>query len=258
MTRRNLTAALLTLAFASCLALADDSTTKPIGLVPAPGVDPNAAKAAPNATAPATQNSAASAPASEPAEEEIELPPYYQVMAKETDMPEAQQKKIAAECKKFAAAAEAWDKENGEQLKSLQAELVAAYREKDKDNVALLKTKLADMHAQRKDMEKKFDARIEALLTEKQRMTWEGYLLFDKVITPFVGLKLEDDQLLRARNICTRTVARLLKVKDNKAEADKIYDELHQSIRDRVLTEAQRDKLDHPATAPATAPAPAP
>ena len=257
MTRRNLTAALLTLALVSCVALADEPATRRAGLVPAPGVDPNAAKAAPDATAGATQNSATSAPASEPAEEEIDLPPYYQVMAKETDMPEAQQKKIAAECKKFAAAVQAWDKENGETLKALQAELVAAYRDKDKDNQALLKTKLAELHAQRKDMEKKFDARIEALLTEKQRMTWEGYLLYDKVITPFVGLKLEDDQQLRARNICTRALGRLLKVKDNKVEADKIYDDLHQSIRDRVLTPAQRDKLDHPTTTPATAPAPA-
>jgi hypothetical protein len=254
MTRRNLTAAMLTLAFASCLVLADDSTTKPIGLVPAPGVDPNAAKAAPGATTAATQNSATSAAASEPAEEEIDLPPYYQVMAKETDMPEAQQKKVSAECKKFAADVQAWDKGNGEEINSLQAELVATYRERDKDNIALLKTKLADMHAQRKDMEKKFDTRVEALLTEKQRTAWEGYLLYDKVITPFAGLKLEDDQQLRARNICTRAMARLLKVKDNKVEADKIYDELHQSIRERVLTQAQRDKLDHPTTAPATAP----
>lgn len=256
MTRRNLTAVLLTLAFASFLALADEPASRPAGLVPAPGVDPKAAKAAPVATA--TQNSAASAPASEAAEEEIDLPPYYQVMARETDMPEAQQKKIAAECKKFAAAVEAWDKENGDQKKSLQAELVAAYREHDKDNIALLKTKLAEMNAQRKSLEKNFDARIEALLTEKQRMTWEGYLLYDKVIGPFSGLKLDDDQQLRARNICTRALGRLLKVKDNKVEADKVYDELHQSIRDRVLTQAQRDKLDHPTTAPATAPAAAP
>ena len=47
----------------------------------------------------------------------------------------------------------------------------------------------------------------------------------------------------------------MMKVKDNKVEADKIYDELYQSIRDRVLTAEQRNKLDHPTTAPATQPA---
>ena len=242
MNRRTLTA-LLTLAIVSGLALADESTTRPAAATGAS----------------TTQNAAASAPASEPAEEEIDLPPYYQVMVRETDMPEAQQKKLAGEVKKRTAAVEAWQKANGEQRKSLQAELVAAYKEHDKDTIALLKTQLADMDKQRKTMEAKLDAQIEAVLTEKQRLAWEGFLLYDKVIGPFLELKLEDSQQLRARNICTRALGRLLKVKDDKVEADKIYDELAQSIRERVLTPAQREKFDHkPATAPATAPADAP
>jgi hypothetical protein len=242
MNRQTLTA-MLTLAIVSCLALADEPTTRPAG----------------GAGTAATKDAAASAPASEPAEEEIDLPPYYQVMVRETDMPEVQQKKLAAEVKKRTAAVEAWQKTNGEQRKSLQAELVAAYKEHDKDNIALLKTQLAEMDRDRKAMEKTLDAQIEAVLTEKQRLAWEGYLLYDKVITPFLDLRLDDSQQLRARNICTRALGRLLKAKDDKVEADKIYDELNQSIRERVLTTAQRAKLDQkPATAPATAPAEAP
>ncbi len=253
MNRRNLTAALLTLAIVSCLALAEDSTTRPAG--PPLGA---------GGAAPPVNPATTSAPASGPEEEEIDLPPYYQIMAKETEMGDAQQKKLNAEVKKRTAAVEAWEKANGEERKSLQAELVAAYKEHDKDNIALLKTKLADMDNQHKAMEKKLDAQIEAVLTEKQRMDWEGYLLYDKVIGPFIELKLDDTQQTAARNICKRALGRLLKVKDNKVEADKIYDELHQSIRDRIVwTQPQLDKLNHkpttgPATEPATAPAAAP
>ena len=271
MNRRNLAAVLLTLAFASCLALAQEPASRPSGLVPAPGADPNAGKASTRPSGPplgaggaappaAPDATTTSAPASQPEEEEIDLPPYYQVMAKETDMGDAQQKKLAAEVKKRTAAVMAWEKENGEQRKSLRADLVQAHKDHDKDNEAMLKAKLADMEKDRKAMEKKLDAQIEAVLTEKQRMDWEAFLLFDNVIGPFVELKLDDSQQLAARNICKRALGRLLKVKDNKVEADKIYDELHQSIRERVhWTQAQLDMLNHkPTTAPATAPAAAP
>lgn len=248
MTLRTCATAMLTLAMVYALAPAAEDATKPSGA---------AANAAAAATAPATSPATTtSAPATQPEEEEIDLPPYYMVLVKEVDMPEAQQKTLAAEVKKRTAAVEAWIKEHGDERKSLQTELVIAYKERDKENIALLKGKLAELNAQQRTLEKKLDAQVESVLTEKQRTAWEGYLLYDKVMGPFWDLKLDDDQKTRARNICLRSVASLMKVQTNKAEADKIYDELYKSIRERVLTQEQRDKLDKkPATAPATAPA---
>ena len=75
MNRRNLTAALLTLAIVSCLALAEDSTTRPAG--PPLGA---------GGAAPPVNPATTSAPASGPEVEEIDLPPYYQIMAKETEI----------------------------------------------------------------------------------------------------------------------------------------------------------------------------
>jgi hypothetical protein len=92
------------------------------------------------------------------------------------------------------------------------------------------------------------------ILTPKQLYIWRGFLLLGQVLPSLSGVDMDNDQVTRARNICARFAPRLAKAKD-KAEADKIYDELIQSLRERVLSDEQRAKLvPKPASAPATAP----
>ncbi len=246
---RNALTALAVVAMVCWSAVAADATTKPSG--PPVGAG-GTVKAQPD-SAPTT--SPTTTQATEEDDPVDALPPYYQTMIKECNLDEATQKKLALKWKEHAAEWQAWEKAHADERTGLQRDLLDAHREHDKDAEKLLADKLAELAKQRKAYEDKLDAETESVLDAKQRMTWEGYVLYIKAIGPFVDLRLEEDQYQRARNICMRKAPAMMKVKDNKVEADKIYDELYQSIRDRVLTAEQRNKLDHPTTAPATQPA---
>ena len=166
----------------------DDKTLRPAGRAPAERSRPAGLRA---------DNRPTTAQATEEDDPVDALPPYYQTMIKECNLDEATQKKLALKWKEHAAEWQAWEKGNADERTGLQRDLLDAHREHDKDAEKLLADKLAELAKQRKAYEDKLDAETESVLDAKQRMTWEGYVLYIKAIGPFVDLRLEEDQYQR-------------------------------------------------------------
>jgi Spy/CpxP family protein refolding chaperone len=240
-----------------------NSATSPAATQPATAVTTQPPKtpatAASRTTAPAAATTAA---ASEPAEEEATvyvLSPFYQAMVKECELTDSQQDQLIAKLKEAQKELDRWDQANGPQVRLYQSQLVAAHKDSDEATVKQMTARLDDLSRARRRLQDKHEALAESVLTPKQRYAWQGFLLFNQIIPSFAGLELDHDQLTRARNICARTAPKIAKVKNDKAAADKLYDELYQSIRDRVLTDEQRSKLPaHPTTTPTSRAANAP
>lgn len=189
----------------------------------------------------------ASAPAQQAGQDEsVEvyvISAYYQTMVEECQLTPQQQGQLVQKLQAAQQAMGDWDKANSERKKELQALLVAAYKDKDKETVKTLASQLDEMVRTRRKLVDQNDDQILGILTADQRHQWESCLVYAEAMRALEGLDFNESQYKRIRNLCSRIAPKLMAAKGDTQLRNKIYDDLVASIKERVLTDAQRKTL---------------
>ncbi len=172
-------------------------------------------------------------------------------MTKNLDLSADQQKQVKQILDTHRQAVENWQKENGEDLKSLREQFRKARKEKDAEALKALRKKRADSTKGRRELYATMRKQIEAVLTDEQKakaktMMRQGRraVVGVRMVRRALGqVGLSDEQEVKIKKIVADTKAAADKAKTPK-EKGELWQKAIKTIKSDVLTEEQVKKFD--------------
>jgi len=164
---------------------------------------------------------------------------YYAIMAGVLELTDEQKDKMTEAITARDAALAEWDE--GEDGKKL-AELVKKAKEADKDAARGLRKEAAALRKERAELEAAQKAKIMEVLTEEQKVKWEGHLLYTQMMRQFKKVGLTKEQEGKIRALCAAKGAEAIAAAGDRKALKKLRADLAAAISADVLTEEQRTK----------------
>lgn len=184
----------------------------------------------------------------------------FDLMVRELKLTAEQQAKVGEKFQAMEKALADWDKENLARFEKIEEAIENARKAGNSDEVQRLFQQKTDLKDERAKLAEKFMREILALLTPEQQLEWEGFKLYQQMVARYKALKLTDDQLVKLRELCRQSAKEETATRDKDGNVATVRAKLIKDIREQVLTQEQRDKLDgkHPSGASGTVTPPPP
>jgi hypothetical protein len=171
---------------------------------------------------------------------------HYGMMAKVLEMTDEQKKNLEAQVVANHKAEKEWTEASAARKKDLHEKLAAAKKAKNAEEIKKLSQEQKALRDERNALREANEAKIMALLTDAQKVKWQGWLLWRGVQRRYRKLKLDEKQTEQMKQICeaearTMPSADVKTREGRKARAEavkKLQDKL-----DKVLTAEQLEEM---------------
>ena len=196
---------------------------------------------------------AAAAPAAPAAAGILAQFPEFEQMAQVAKLEGAQLAAFEAKVRERAEKVERLEKGKiGQQRDDLKKKLTEAQEKNDQKSASALQEKLDAASKEYWDLRTAYRAEVLNQLTPEQKRAWVGHCLFNRLGRSLGRLDLTEEQSRKARAISDQTVAGLM-AKGDITQSDPylkslvdVQGEVLERIAQKVLTEAQRQRLPSP------------
>jgi hypothetical protein len=179
-----------------------------------------------------------------PKEEKSRLRGEYAMMVSVLKLDEAAQAKIEEQVAANQAALKAWDEQHGQAYKDKRK---AAKEAQDKEEKKRLMEEADQLRAERNALAEAGREKVMDLLTEEQKKTWEGFVLWRGMARRYRKADLTDEQKDAAVALCVEAAPTLPSADDaeKRTERKEALDKLGEKING-LLTPEQVEAMSKP------------
>ena len=176
---------------------------------------------------------------------------YYAIMSSVLELSDEQKAQLTGKIEARNAALKAWDEgEKGQKF----AELIKKSKDADKDAAKEIRKEAAALRKERVEAEASHKSKIMAVLTDEQKTTWEGHLLYTQMMRQFKKLAPTEAQEGKIRALCAAKAAEAQAAADDPKALRTLRTDLAAAITKDILTDEQRAKLTEKKEKPAPKP----
>lgn len=163
-------------------------------------------------------------------------------MVEQAKLSPEQVKQLEEKVQAKQTALEEWKKTNADKMTELKNQIKEAGA--DKEKVKALKDQMAAIEAQKAEIEKKYDADVDSILTAEQKVAWNGFKLYRTTMGKYAKAKLTADQEAKIREMAAAAAKDMPAQGKEKEEA---MGKFYKSVEEQVLTPEQREMFQKPA-----------
>jgi Spy/CpxP family protein refolding chaperone len=173
------------------------------------------------------------------------------LMIRECKLPEEQQQTLKEKFKLKQEALAAWEKENGEKLRTAEEAAKAARKGADEAAKKKAISDLKELEAKRSQATAEADKAIQEVLSAEQKLTWASVQLAQTTLARYKRANLTDEQTAKVKSACQIATQDLAAVagEDRKAKQARatVQKSLKWAIDNVILTPEQRSVVTRPA-----------
>ncbi len=152
-----------------------------------------------------------------PAPKQSPLKGEYAMLAREAGLSDEQVVKVAQLVAKNKQELSQWKAQNGKQIAAAKKALEQARKAKDKEASAKAKAELKKLESGKATLSKQLKEDIQSILTDEQKVKWEGFTLYRSLTRKLAKAKLTKEQKAQIRKLADEAGEELSKVNDNAA-----------------------------------------
>jgi len=158
-----------------------------------------------------------------------------------------QQTAIKEKIKARDAALVAWDKANAEKVQAAESAAKDARSKQDAEARKTTGAKLRELRTARREAGAQTTAAVVALLTPKQKSSWDTYQLYKSTVARYRKAELTEEQLAKVKIACAAAAKEIGEIDDSEAKPKRILNAINKKLRWAidvlVLTPLQRETL---------------
>jgi len=168
----------------------------------------------------------------------------YAMMARVLKLADAAKATLGEQITANQAALKAWDEQHGQEYKDKRK---AAKEAEDKEEKKRLTEEANQLRGERAKLAEEGKARIMALLTEEQKKTWAGFVLWRSMARRYGRANLTDEQKDAAMALCVEAAPTMPDARDRekRGERKEALEKLHAEIG-KLLTPEQVEAMSKP------------